>query len=1750
MSSRIRRTYLYLGILFVTIVTASFALMPDTNLSNENAYAANRSQPNITQGTCKAKVDYEFKATEPAVAKYNDNTWESSAQGQESASTHLETQVLSDNSNDPRDVTVRVKLAYPATTNYHYLHIPDFLKAPQKFIALRITDGKSKSNESDISRIKFDKLHDLYQKQPSQSWYTLSDQGTPLNEYRQHVIDWNGAYWNNEAGWLYPAPGNQLSSGDWDKLSFAEDSSLKNVSGRMWKPMVIDRNKPEKLRVYWHGDNDNGHDLRTGRQYVIYYYEAKLDANEVFGPTGLTPLPKYAEPSLAKRANTVGFAGIERSNIGNLTNGFAYPRYLKATYLSADLHGYYDSPYLLPGLYNVPKGAELPRGMKLTGHFYDKRTGKTLTNVSVQRGNQCYTYTDGTIDFSGDNLKEIWDNLGQSAGRKYFFNDMTADEYNRADIQFRYDIYADDQFKKEADFNYNGSDRMRIGYLKAEYQGKTVPVKVFYYQEANKWKPQWNVNSFTVRLRPYILVDKDPKYPLNPVAISPYKRLVKWISFDDATVKDELKTGKTIERTVIPGFLRVKCNVKDIKAEQADTRGNWSSSYLDSWAPGFYYQDAAPWMIGDERKIAIHQTGDRNRSTATLECWAVRRDPGLGRDVEVNIPINGFVALDAESTDGLHDANNKNLESLGMHTDDSNGKYYPIYGFSSCHKLMKQMASSSPAGSPNIPDKKWEAVARTERDHIIPTDSNSPVGILFSNDGGRCGEIPFKDSETNLAGTTDYGLTFGPALMMTAPIADFDYHMSEFKKTIKVSMNGLGKQALGFGVIVGADTSNADYNNQMPPVLQYSSLSFHGGQEDPNGKVDWSSPNEFVKNFYYYGSRIGKRAVAYDPNRTDDLKVRDGQHNDGQPSYLVDFKAYPESNSVIEPKIKPINNGPEGSAYITDKPGFYLAGKDTYDLEVGEQGGVMKPSPRAGKPLSVTVPCGKNYKNGDTKIRAWADFNGNGVFDPDEVSSIASCSPQEEPISGNARPFSPELPWTDTAVATVTFPYPTKHDLNGKRNVWMRLRAVSDTDNVTKGDVLDPAKADKRKLAEGWPSEVRTVNPDSDAPDSLLGSAAGSWVLSESGETEDFLFDISTPPYAKDERFCYSANTSSITFDPLKNDRDPKGINRPESDSEADRREPDRSTLVFMKDQDSDNITVSDRGRKAVVKGEGTYTINQQNGMVTFTPESIFKAKLAGLGKNVDFTYLKYAFLTKEGKNTEGITVYDRALAANAKFQGNGGPRCALEVKADTWLNWKGSYTWTINKEVLKGSDTGNTWVKNDERGNSGLKPGDRIPLKYQIKVKTKANKVLANGLKGRLNLYNPESITKDISTFKFYNPDTNGELEGGLVCEIDGGQLPTKIDAGETKDITFTCNKPGATGDLGTLAHKVKIAAKVNGLGEQEIVPSLQRNSGESTTDISSYQVALRDFLYDSRNLSGRSNLGHLPVEVVIGNEKFTANSLRDLKLSGGKLVAAGSNDSANGTGEAVLTMPIPEVNRPQMPEDGTKAILNETRLCLAGDPCVDERVAEMSEKDGRYPDAEPGKPVNEADPKITDRPPVNVVHDSRARVSVSFDEALKTVYLRKLDQNGKQMLKGAQFSLYEDKEGAIGKEKTKVLPPSDPKVTPAEATEFSIAGLKTLVPYWVKEIKAPDGHQLLAEPVRFQVKKDGTVQILSGGSEFVTVVKEGDKALINVQDVEKGHLPASGGRGVIMSLVIGMSLFTSAYCALRRGREKESLT
>lgn len=70
----------------------------------------------------------------------------------------------------------------------------------------------------------------------------------------------------------------------------------------------------------------------------------------------------------------------------------------------------------------------------------------------------------------------------------------------------------------------------------------------------------------------------------------------------------------------------------------------------------------------------------------------------------------------------------------------------------------------------------------------------------------------------------------------------------------------------------------------------------------------------------------------------------------------------------------------------------------------------------------------------------------------------------------------------------------------------------------------------------------------------------------------------------------------------------------------------------------------------------------------------------------------------------------------------------------------------------------------------------------------------------------------------------------------------------------------------------------------------------------------------------------------------------------------------------------------------------------------------------------------------------------------------------------------------------------------------------------------YWLKEVKAPSGYELLAEPVAFEITKDNTVD---------------DIYELSVENVKRGagiQLPFTGGPGTVLFIVAGVLLVAGA--------------
>lgn len=1058
--------------------------------------------------------------------------------------------------------------------------------------------------------------------------------------------------------------------------------------------------KRGKITAWWSEDNDH-HNLEA------FYSEFKVTLPEGSARDYYIAFDQWS--------GSFGYAG----------SGYPQPsariRVSRPASKSLGFYGFFDSPYLDPNLYGGDPNNILPKGLELKAHVnvtdvYGKTTKAPV--IYEQHGSDCWEYTDGEVDFSGDDLKTVWANLGQNSKRQFWIDPKYVDDIGTSRVNIAFDFYEDPAFTTPASFTFDADrsqwDRMRPAYAKATRinpssgASETVPVKLMYYLDPGCWPHAGQVVTeqcgradYKLRIRPYVLKEEDPSLPLNPVGVTPYRSLIKWMSFTDAELRDAMDSGTPLSRDVIPGFITAQCKVREYQAEETDayTPGGWKPSTLDAWAPGYYYEDGGPWMIGDDQEIAIHQTGDGNRSTITLDCWGERQDiastEGSSSDAKVfRFPIGAFVAIDAESTDGGRDSQAVPYEFLAMATQDASGNRsaatlnaasgapFPITGFSMCttdsiNALVHNGVLADASSLRTAPGTTLSGRAGF-------TDT-SPMGTRFFNPDGRCGEL----NESR-----QWGTLFGPTLMVVAPTAfesgdaeldSGDLELSTgntqadidaVKKRVTVAMKGKGKEALGFGVIIGGDTSNADYNTFMPPAYQISSLSFNEGKSDANGVVDWTLPRNYNQNYFYYGARLGRRAVPYSPY-AGALKVKDGARNDALPADFAGRRLGNDTDLRTQPKIRPVADSDANGttrAYTSDKPGTWLAGADTQTLSVTASGGHLTPA--AHKPLTVTILCGQSYSmdgsnlEEGTVVRGWADFNGNGAFDPEEASTVGTCRATTIPPRAAADMNNPtnDMPWTGTTEVTVTFDYPAKHAVRGKRDVWMRLRAVDGEHR----SFLDGTEANRRLAATAYAgSKPRQVNPDADAPTGQKATSAyGAWRFTPSGETEDYLFDITTPVKGANDLICVPSGQESYTFDVLPNDDE--AIKQADKKEGISVRRTNPDSLVFL-DRQAPGVTVSDQGLRATVANEGTYTIDRAYHQVTFTPTSSMRKRMED--GNVTLTSLSYAFTTAEG-------TYDRSVAGSARIQGSAGIECGKSPLITTTMSLREeiSYQWSLDK--------------------------------------------------------------------------------------------------------------------------------------------------------------------------------------------------------------------------------------------------------------------------------------------------------------------------------------------------------------------------------------------------------------------------------------------------------------------------------------
>lgn len=141
-----------------------------------------------------------------------------------------------------------------------------------------------------------------------------------------------------------------------------------------------------------------------------------------------------------------------------------------------------------------------------------------------------------------------------------------------------------------------------------------------------------------------------------------------------------------------------------------------------------------------------------------------------------------------------------------------------------------------------------------------------------------------------------------------------------------------------------------------------------------------------------------------------------------------------------------------------------------------------------------------------------------------------------------------------------------------------------------------------------------------------------------------------------------------------------------------------------------------------------------------------------------------------------------------------------------------------------------------------------------------------------------------------------------------------------------------------------------------------------------------------------------------------------------------------------------------------------------------------------------------------------------------------------------------GSSWAVYDDDGGTQGE----LLAGSTVQKVPGEQGRFQLAGVP-VGSYWLVETAAPDGFNLLAEPVQFTIAANGAVSIGQGaGGGVVTAGNPNSDGiyLITVRDVPALQLPESGGGGTMPFMLGGSFLLLAATAlALRGQRHRRTL-
>lgn len=162
--------------------------------------------------------------------------------------------------------------------------------------------------------------------------------------------------------------------------------------------------------------------------------------------------------------------------------------------------------------------------------------------------------------------------------------------------------------------------------------------------------------------------------------------------------------------------------------------------------------------------------------------------------------------------------------------------------------------------------------------------------------------------------------------------------------------------------------------------------------------------------------------------------------------------------------------------------------------------------------------------------------------------------------------------------------------------------------------------------------------------------------------------------------------------------------------------------------------------------------------------------------------------------------------------------------------------------------------------------------------------------------------------------------------------------------------------------------------------------------------------------------------------------------------------------------------------------------------------------------------------------------INESNTQYTVTYTNQASTqqVYIHKTGQDGKTPLKGAVFSLY-------SKEDYEAEPKKAMKtdLTSDELGKIDL-GRQAVGEYYLVETKAPDGYNLLTEPVKIIVKgNEVSYQQIENSMSISNNGVSGNNLegyTLVVTNNEGYELPATGGPGTRLFTILGTALIAGA--------------